>query len=232
MIRIVGTVKSNLRDDIKANLVPLVRLGEELATRMRDRIHTQGLAGDGAPWSSYKSKRKPPKRGDRFYWTKVGEPAPDKHRVSQATTGKYAGRSAYPSYAHWREAMGVTGDQKRFKLTAELEESLIVNATRPAVVTITYNGKMRRAKYGRAKSGKPYSNQKVAQFAFRTERMSPMVPTVDEVKFATDYLREHVPAQILKDVRAAGIEAAGRSRGNRVIGRANKLLTGAGVRVK
>lgn len=232
MIQIVGTVKSNLRDDVKANLVPLVQLGEQLADRIQRRVHDQGVAGDGAPWSSYKSKRKPPKRGDRFYWTRVGEPAPDLHRVIKCESGRFAGRSAYPSFAHWREAMGAPGDQKRFVLTAELRDSLAVTAGSPTRISIAYNGKMRVAKYGRAKSGKPYSNQKVAQFAFRTERMSPMEPTLEELEFAAAFVRENVPQQILRDLEFAGLEASALAGAKRVSSRVNRVITGAGVRVR
>ena len=231
MIRIVGTVKSNLRDDIKTNILPVLRLGEELAVMIRTRVHEDGLAADGAPGSSYKSKRKPPVRGDRFYWTRVGEPAPPLHRVIQCTKGKFAGRSAYPPFAHWREAMGVTGDQKRFMLTGELRDSEGVNAGSATRVTIAYNSKLRRAKYGRAKSGKAYSNQKVAQFAFRTERMSPMQPSPAEIQFASDFLVREVPAGILKSLELAGLEASALAGAKRVNRRVNSLLTGGGVKV-
>lgn len=232
MIAIVGTVKSNFRDDIKANLVPLMELGTELAAMIRARVHEQGLAGDGAQWSAYASKRKPPKRGDRFYWTRPGEPQPELHRLAAPTTGKYAGRAAYPSYAHWCEAMGVPRDRKLFKITAELEESIGVTALSPARIEIAYNKKLRVARYGRAKSGKAYTNQKVAQFAFRTERMSPMQPSAAEIQFAADFVRERVPAGILKDLQAAEAESRGLQGANRVIRRANRLMTGAGVRVR
>lgn len=231
-MRVTGTVVSNIRDPLPVPLVKLAELGRELAALMRKRIHDQGLAGDGAPWSPYKSKRKPPKRGDRFYWTRVGEPAPEMHRLAMATKGRYAGRSAYPSFAHWREAMGVSGDQKRFKLTGELEESLEPSMPRPAHLTIAYSNRLRRARYGRAKSGKPYTNQKVAQFAFRSERMSPMQPSAAEQAFVQEFVARQIPEQTLKDLRLSSIEDKALKTANRVQRRTNRLLSGAGVRVR
>lgn len=230
MIQIVGTVTSNLRDDVKANLVPLVQLGEELAAMIRKRVHEDGLAADGAPWSEYQAKRKPVGPGKRFYWTQVGDPAPEKNRLIVCTQGKYAGRSAYPSYLHWREAI-IASRTKLFVLTAELRDSTGVNAASATRVTIAYNSKIRRAKYGRAKSGKAYSNQKVAQFAFRTERMSPMQPSEAEVQFAAAFVAESVPRQLLKDLQFAGIEASALAGAKRVNSRVNRVITGAGVRV-
>lgn len=233
MIRIQGKVSSNIRDDVRLALLPLLELGERLAEEMRARIHEQGLAGDGQPWSSYKSKRKPPKRGDRFFWTKVGDAQPEKHRVMVGTQGKWAGRAAYPSYAHYREALGATDNPnaKRFVLTGELRDSLEVTASRPGLVTITYNGKLRQAPYGKAKSGKPFSNQKVAQFAFRTERMSPMVPTAAELERFRASLVEAVPAHLLKRLELASLEAKVTARTTSLTRRANRLLSGPGVRV-
>lgn len=231
MIRIVGTVKSNLRDDIKSNLVPIVRLGEELALQIQQRVHVAGLAGDGGAWSTYKAKRKPPGPGVRFYWTKIGEPAPDMHRIVTATQGKYAGRSAYPSYLHWRESM-VAARPKLFVLTGELRDSIEVVAPTPTRVEVRYNNKLRAAPYGRAKSGKPYSNQKVAQFAFRTERMSPMQLSPAELAYAQRFMQTEVPAQVLKDLRLAGLEVAAVAGANRVNRRVNSLLSGGGVRTR
>ena len=231
MIAVVGSVRSNLRDPLPDSFVPLVQLGEHLALMIRVRVHEDGLAGDGAPWSPYKSKRKPPKRGDRFYWTKPGEPQPELHRLAAPTSGKHAGRAAYPSFAHWCEAMGIPRDRKRFKITGELENSIDVGGASATRVTLAYNKKLRSANYGRAKSGKAYTNQKVAQFAFRTERMSPMQPSPAELEFAAAFVRENVPLAILEDLRIAGIEERGLAGANRVIRRANRLMNGPEVRI-
>lgn len=240
MIAVVGRVKSNLRDDIKSGLIPLVQLGQQLGAMIAYRVHTEGIAADGAPWSPYKSKRKPPKRGDRFYWTKPGDPQPALHRITVGSRvsvrggvrGKYAGRAAYPSYSHWREAMGAPIDRKRFKITGELESSIESVGATPTRVEVAYNKKARAAKYGRAKSGKAYSNQKVAQFAFRSERMSPMQPSRSELEFAAAFVAEKVPQAILKDLRLAEMESRSLGGARRVVGRAERLLAGAGVKVR
>lgn len=220
--KITGTIKSNLRDDIRANLIPLVKLGEEVAQDIQVRVHDEGLAADGSLWSAYKSKRKPPKSGDRFYWTRAGEPQPEQHRIVVGSSGKYAGRAAYPSYAHYREAMGADGDQKRFILTGELRDSLTVTATAPNKATVHYGKKPRVATYGRAKSGKSYTNEKVAQFAFRTERIGPMQPSPEELANIEQFLEREIPPQLLKNMSAAATQV----KSTRIIGRANKLLKG------
>ncbi len=51
MIRIAGVVVSHLRDDIPADLIPMDEIGEDLAERMRQRVHDQGVDADGRPWS-------------------------------------------------------------------------------------------------------------------------------------------------------------------------------------
>lgn len=231
MIRLNYSISDNIRDDLGGELIPLLELSRDLAEQIRRRVHDEGLAGDGGPWSPYASKKKPPKRGDRFYWTRVGEPQPVLHRIQVARNGARSGRAAYPSYAHYREALGAVGNQKRFLLTGELRDSMVVMASRPSVVTITYPNRLRKAAYGRAKSGKPFSNQKVAQFAFRTERMSPMEPTDAEITEFSKRLVDAVPPALLKQVQLAELEAKATRRARSLTRSANRLLSGAGIRV-
>jgi len=51
MIRISGEVVSHLRDDIPNDLVPVDEIGAELAERMRQRVHGDGVDAAGRPWS-------------------------------------------------------------------------------------------------------------------------------------------------------------------------------------
>lgn len=153
------------------------------------------------------------------------------NRLVLATQGKYAGRAAYPSYLHWREAI-IASRTKLFVLTGELHDSIESVGKTPTRVEVAYSRKVRSATYGRAKSGKAYSNQKVAQFAFRTERMSPMQLSPAELEFAAAFVAEAVPKQVLEDLRFAGEEARSVAGARRVIGRTNRLLAGAGVKVR
>lgn len=116
-------------------------------------------------------------------------------------------------------------------LTGELRDSMVVQASRPSVVTITYPNRLRSATYGRAKNGKPYSNQKVAQFAFRTERMSPMEPSDAEIAEFSARLVDAVPASLLKQIQLAELETKATRRARSLTRSANRLLSGAGIRV-
>lgn len=50
MIRITGEVRDFFVDPIPDELVPIDEVGQELADRMRQRIHDDGMDADGRPW--------------------------------------------------------------------------------------------------------------------------------------------------------------------------------------
>ncbi|MFO0749137.1 MAG: hypothetical protein U1F43_26265 [Myxococcota bacterium] len=76
-----------------------------MAGKVVSRVHEDGIAADGGTFSAYKDRRKPPRKGDRFYWSPVGAPQPERNRLAIGK-GKNAGRAAYASWEHYRDALG------------------------------------------------------------------------------------------------------------------------------
>lgn len=223
-----GQVISAIREDVDRASLPVLEVARELVDQLRDRVHVAGLAGDGAPWSDYRAKRRPPKKGDRFYWSPVGEATPPDGRFVLARQGPRAGRAAYADRAAYLAALGFPlPPRKRFVMTGELAASLHATQPKPTVVSILYARRGRRSKLFRSKTGAPYTNQKVAQFAFRTERMSPLVPSESERRWFLDQLAARVPATYLRTLQAAEGALRGVTAAKRLIGRANKLTTGS-----
>lgn len=225
IIRVEGTVSKFIRENLPADLYGLLALAEEAASMFRERVHVKGLAGDGRPWSPYVEKRKG-RPGDRFYWAKATDPAPEAGRIVRAGpgAGRYANRSAYASVAAWRRAVGhPRTNPKRYVMTGELRDSIKAHQARPTVATVSYSNRRRKGPFYRARSGKAFTNQKVAQFAFRAERMSPMQPSADEIERLTNLAAVALPARVLTKLQEAESLRQGQGR----VRRAKRLLEGA-----
>lgn len=224
-VQIRGVVESAIREDLDRAVLPVGELVKELAHRIQARVHGEGLAADGQPWSSYKAQRKPGGPGARFFWSPSGSPAPATNRIVLAKQGKYMGRGAYADMGAWRVAIGQPlPTRKRFVMTGELSQSIDVTVPRVGTWTIQYNKQTRASPFFRSKSGKAYTNQKVAQFAFRTERMSPMQPSAEEVEWFQRELIARVPTTFLKTIELGAREARSSTNARRLVGRANRLL--------
>lgn len=225
IIRVRGSAVSFIRKNLPQDLLGLVQLATRAAEMIRQRVHIDGLAGDGRPWSDYKAVRKQPGRGDRFYWTGVGEPQPEAGRLSVARRGKYAGRAAYPSYLAWRRAMGLTGNQKLFVASGQMKDAFEVVSPRPTIATVQYN-KMTRTGMPAERSNWP--NSLIARFAFRSERMSPMQLSAAELREVQELAAVAFESAALEQLQLAETEM----RSTRARKRLSRAASKVGVAVR
>lgn len=229
LVDIEYRVAKGIRDPLPDVLVPMVEIAGDLIPQIRDRVHTQGLAGDGGPWSPYATRKKRNgERGSRFYWTPLGAPQPATGRLIVARQGKFAGRAAYPSVGHYLAAVGYPRNgPKSFVMTGELRDSMEVFVRSPGLASIQYNNKLRKSPFYRAKSGKAFTNAKVADFAFRMERMGPMELSAAEVESVEKSLEGKFTRAILDAQQLEDFAFKAERKAVSLERRAKRLFSGA-----
>lgn len=219
-------VTSGIREPVPDTFIPLRDIAVSAGAAIQQRVHEHGLAGDGSPWSGYKSRP-----GRWWFWAPAGAPQPDspeRMRGHPVKTGPRTGQSAYRTYLGYLRARGIAPPGgKHFVLTGELMQSIEAVMQSGIVAYVQYNNQRRKSLYGRAKSGAAFTNQKVAQFAFRLERMSPMQLSPAELADVAKAVEDGFTSTMLRQEQLEDLGFQAQRRATSLERRARRLLRGA-----
>lgn len=191
---IKATVKANnaLSDIARKLAIPVLRLSESLAAMIFARVE-RGQGADG-PFRKLGADSTP--TSDKgLFWVHPKRVQPAGY-VSKATTSNLRGWAGYESYAEYVRLLGESA--RDFRDSGKMMAGRFVKVMGPGRVKISFAGTHGKSEeHTKQAKWEAHKNTEIAFLASRWERHAMLMPTIKELHFVREFVREHMEDLVL-----------------------------------